>query len=324
VDSVPALGSTPGAFVAGAAGHQDDPEFLGRLTALSTLADLRFAGDSVVAIDNENGRVLILDSVLNSRGVIGRQGAGPGELENPQELSLWNGMYVVSDAVSQRVTFFRPNGGYAHSVRAPQGTTSFDLDARGTLYLVSCDRTHYLDAIPGLGKGARRRMAARPLDLYGRDDLLKGVPRGLCAELVVVTRGGEIHVFDNQLGLLTKFDSTGRVLVRRRLPDEHLRNLRQRRREIWKDLRRPDATVPLVKDMTLTPDGQIFLLFNSGTVFGLVVDPSSYTAIPLHLPSAATDAKPIVTARAAVLGGNAVHLVNEMGYSAHPLRRSGP
>ncbi len=320
VDAVQALVVVPGTITAEGAVHQDDPAFLGRSSTLSALVDLRLIGDSVVVIEDDKSRLLVLDDHLNVHQTVGRYGAGPGELEGPQDLAIWNGMYAVSDIVSQRITVFNRDGTLSHSMTVPQGPASFDIDSAGTMYVVSRSRDFYLQAIKSLGRGARRNLALRPMELHGRKDLRDGKPNALGTELVAVTKGREIHVFDNQIGLLTKFDTAGNRVLMRRLPNEYLQELREMRGAAVKEIRRPWAVVPLIKDMTVTPDGKLFLLFNAGQVFGLLVDPSDYSARALQMPASPDDAEPIRTAHSAVLGRNKVYVVNRLGYSAHLFR----
>ncbi len=282
--------------------------------------DLRFLGDSLALLESQGSRVVVLGPDGRPGRTVGKEGSGPGELETPWNLAVWNGQLVVSDLTNARVTFFGRDGRATRTVRLADGAASFDVGADGTLYTTSGSREHYLQAVDPAGTA--RAFAPRPLDLYGKGDIVRKRPAGAGRELVVVTDDA-VHVFDNQVGVLVKYDLSGKRLLTRSLPPEILRELNADRALAAKDFGGGSgAGIPLAKDLTVTDQGQLFLFFPASRLFGLLVDPAGYDARPLRLPRAKEESRPLYAASHAIMRRSHVYLFHADYLSVHALRET--
>ena len=282
--------------------------------------DLRFLGDSLVLLEARNSRIVVLGPDGLPRRSVGREGSGPGELRAPLNLVLWNDHFVVGELTGARITFFTRAGAFVRSVPLPDGAASFDVGGDGTLYVAGGGREHYLRAVSP--EGTTRPLASRPPALYRQGDLVDGRPAGAGRELVVAAGDG-LHVFDNQAGVLAKYDLSGKPLLSRRLPPAILHELDAGRRRMAQDFGGGSgAGIPLAKDLTLTDRGELFLLFPARELFGLLIDPATYEARPLRLPAGKEASRPLYAASSAILRENRVYLFHEGFLSVHVLRET--
>lgn len=276
--------------------------------------------DALTVVDTGNDRLVVLDLELQPRRTIGRSGAGPGEFQVPLHLEVWNGRYVVGELTNQRLSFFK-DGSYLKSLALPAGLGAFGLGADQTAYVASHASGHYLWAVDSLGKA--RPLAARALEYYraaDRDE--RGLPRGVGTELVAVTGGDIIHVLDNQLGVLLKYDSSGRQLLARSLPPQIRARLIQERQMMLDGLHKSGIQVlaaPLIKSMIQEGSDQLLLLFGAGELFGLLVHAGDYTARLLRVPSPSGVWTPVTRATAARIRGGTLYVLDQNGIYVYAL-----
>ena len=284
--------------------------------------DLRVQGDTVIVVDNGSDRIVLFDPALQPLGDFGRSGFGPGELEAPLYVQVWNDQYVVGEGNSQRLSFFDRNGEFVRMLRLPGSLGFFDFGDDGTLYIASRDPEHYLTAISP--DGNVRRFARRPDGIYGPEDRDEyGLPRSAGWELVAVTDGGRIHVVDNHLGLLLRYDTAGDLQLMKELPPELLQPLRKERDEFVGAFVKRGVRVlaaPLMKGLTVNPDGSLFLLFRVDDVAGAVLDPVDYSSRLVQMPPNPVHEKLVLNASAAVIRGDTLYAVADFGLHAFHLR----
>ena len=82
---------------------------------IGLVRDFDIAGDTIYLLD-ATGRVVVIHrdgGTVRLAGHIGRPGPGPGELQRPTGLALWNGAIVVVDGA--RLQFFDPAGVFLES-----------------------------------------------------------------------------------------------------------------------------------------------------------------------------------------------------------------
>lgn len=100
----------------------------GDAPALGRLSSVAVAGDEIYVTDQQAGQVHRFARGGGHLNVLGRQGEGPGELQNPTEVEVGPGGDVwVADPPGGRVTRFRPDGRLVELRRAPYGGSDFGL-----------------------------------------------------------------------------------------------------------------------------------------------------------------------------------------------------
>jgi hypothetical protein len=244
-------------------------------------ADIRFDGDRLVVLENGNSRLVVLDSTFRPIALIGRPGAGPGELRGIYGLAIWNGEYAVTEVNNGRLSVFGADGAFRRIINLGNGFTQVAYGPDGTLYVSAYDRRNYLMAIDR--EGIARPFAERPWDLYPRE-VLASPPLLEDPASFAVTDSGTAHVYDAEIGALIKYGPDGRRLMAQRLPARVLDWLTEHSALILSDFggSAKDAR-PQVTAFSATDDGRLLLLFPAHDgMFGLLVDASTYRTRPLR------------------------------------------
>jgi len=93
-------------------------ETTGDSTAFSLVGPVRWlATGGVVALDNDEPRLLVFDSLGRYERSLGRRGAGPGELEWLTSMAVQRGDTITTyDRSLRRLSFWHPAQGYARQV----------------------------------------------------------------------------------------------------------------------------------------------------------------------------------------------------------------
>lgn len=287
---------------------------------LSSPQSIARVGDQFAIADAAADRVAILSADLEPRPSFSRSGSGPGEVQLPMYALAYGSTVAIGDLTNQRITLFDSSGKAIWSQRTAASVRHFAMGPDTSIYMVVRDRDHYLNRIlPG---GHTLPIARRAMRLYGKQDRdANQQPVGIGADLVVRTADGSVHVFDNRIGVLLRFDSTGVERDARALPKSIEKELKGERDERVASIRaqgREVVTAPIVKGMTQTAEGMLFLLFSAKESYGLLVDPRTYDARILELP-AAESARPLWGATAASMSGQKVTVVSQVGAFTYSL-----
>ncbi len=268
--------------------------------------------DTIVVIDTGNDRVVYLDRDLRFLGAVGREGEGPGELSAPTVARSHADTIVISEMENGRFTLLVRDGRFVRTLAVPGPFESFAVASDGALILPSRSGSHWATRVTEAGRTPIARREATPTASTSY-----GLEHGLTEPWVALTAGDTLHVFDGETGTLHKFSPAGLPVVSRRLPGELLQALFARRArfaEAFPGL--PSARyAPLIKNMSVTPAGDLLLVFTAGRTAGLLIDPVHYRARRLAVPDTTGDWMLPVTARDIAIDGDRVFLLSQQ--SAH-------
>ena len=95
-------------------------------TFFKSIADLEVYKDSLFILDSASSRILqfIIDNnKLKFIRSYGRFGQGPGDIEQPMQISIWNDILSVKDQLG--ISFFDLNGSFIKRFRLFSPMTSF-------------------------------------------------------------------------------------------------------------------------------------------------------------------------------------------------------
>jgi len=240
--------------------------------------DLRFWNDSLFVLENGNGRIVVFGPDLRPARTIGREGSGPGELAGAVYLDVWHGLVAASEINNVRVSLFRPDGSFLKSLPVPSGFGEIAFGPDGTLYVNATDTHVYLLAVDSVG--LKRPIAERAWDLYPQTELERPRPRTTGPVQVVVDAKGNIYVYDQLIGALLVFDSSGNRTAVAFLPRAVRDGLRAQDALMRSDFGgSADDAVAGATDLTMTDDGRLLLLFPPvDRTIGLLIDPDSREA----------------------------------------------
>lgn len=239
--------------------------------------DLRFSGDRLVVLENQNSRLVIFDRDLRPVQTIGREGAGPGELRGAFSIDVLPDQYAVAEINNVRITVFSPDGSFLRSFAVPAGMEQFAYGPDGTIYVNAYDGRHYMYAVNG--ESISTPFAERPRDLYLEAGLGE-TPASLGHVLVAVTRSGDVHLYDPLIAGLIRFDAAGTRTFMRSLPPRFREGLRTQTQLVAADFGGSGkGWGARATDLTVTDDDRLLLLFPPiDGVFGLIMDPETYAA----------------------------------------------
>lgn len=280
-------------------------------------SDIGLIGERVIVLDAGNDRVVVFDTLLIPRTMMGRSGAGPGELRAPLRIATDpTGELWVGDITNRRLTAYSLTGTYRRSLPLPFSIAPFTLMSDGEIVIAAPSARHFAATLDS--GGGYQPFAARP---NGEE-----VPPSpsLPTPLIARTAGDTIHVFDNDAGALIKYDPDGRLVERRLLPEPvHaaalLRRTRTREQLEGGGLRVLD--IPLAKSLHATDDDRLLLMILADEVTGLLIDSQSYTARSIVAPEAPRDARWLQNARSALLAGDRIYLVADQHVAIYDLPR---
>jgi hypothetical protein len=264
-----------------------------------------------------NDRVLRIDTTFHLLGAFGRPGEGPGELDGPLRIVLANEQIVVGDQANDRFAIFDLDGGFVRVVPSDHASFSFAVRSDGRIVATAPGETHYGRLIEP--NGVERPFLDRPRSFVraaARAEI------GMMDASVLVGPGDTAHVFDDQLGLLLKYDPNGRFIVARSLPAEVAEEARKRRRELTAEFAQQGRRLvgaPFLKTMRFTPDGRILLLVTQGDLVALLVDPGDYRYTRISAALADPDMIYVRTATDVAVRGDLLYAFSQYGLSVHPL-----
>jgi hypothetical protein len=243
--------------------------------------DLRFDGDRLVVLENQNSRLVVFDTSWKPIGKIGKEGPGPGELRGAVRLDVHRGEYAVGEINNARISLFRRDGRFVRAFGVPEGFAEFAYGPDGRLYVNAIDSRHYLLAIDAAG--LRRPFGSRAWELYPSQELNRPSPRP-GSVLVATGRDGSVHVYDQVLGAMVRFDPSGQRTAVVKLSEQILFGLRQADALVRQDFGGSAAdAVPAATDLTATDDGRLLLLFPPvERTFGLLINPDTYEGTVLE------------------------------------------
>ena len=278
---------------------------------LSTPQDLAALPSGFAVVDHGNDRIVMLSTELRPFRTIARSGSGPGELQLPMYVEAHADGIAVGDLTNRRITTFDSVGTHKGTHRLAVAVRHFTHSAGGQTLMAARMRDHYLLRVAPDGESTP--VAPRALEFYPRRERRTGtVPFGAGSELVTRTTDGSVHVFDNRIGVLFRFDSAGHRTMAHALPPDISAQLaanRDRRVTALRQANHDVVTAPLAKDLALTDSGDLLLLFSTPRLFGLLIDPATYEARPLELPYF-DNAHPLWSATAGVLVGDRITVIS--------------
>ena len=287
--------------------------------ALFRPADLALVEGGILIGDSGNDRLVLFDRGLSPVRTIGRSGAGPGELRQPFRVRTGFGFLVASELGNSRFSFYRLDGGFSHVVRRDGMEGVFDLLSDGTLVRGSVADGHYLLRV-GLD-GDTVSIGAIPPAVRA---LRKSGPRPRWrSDLVVVTEGDTLHVFDNEVGALLKFDPAGRLHAMRTLPESFREEVVKRREDLFESLTGAGHRVissPLAGHLSVTGEGGLLLWVGSDRIVGLLIDPHSYAARFVRIPDGSGDwSAPVLNSMAAAMRDGTLFVLGREGLASFRL-----
>jgi hypothetical protein len=177
-------------------------------------ADIEVYRDQFLIVDNIDNRILkfsINNDKLEFQRSIGRPGQGPGDLELPIGLSLWNGTLAVQD--QQGISFFDLEGNYKTRFRVFSGIISFLFNDNKVYYAAINPSKFDLIEVHSI-EGQRLYSFADKKDLVVFNyDVVKGMsPTTLEMAIFnceLLSDGKYIYLLSRRFGRLTKFSMSG-------------------------------------------------------------------------------------------------------------------
>jgi hypothetical protein len=240
--------------------------------------DLALVPDGLLVGDSGNDRLVLFDRALRPQRTIGRSGGGPGEFRQPFRIRAKGEYIVASELGNPRFSFLRIDGRFSHVVPRDPIEGQFDLATDGTVYMASVLGGHYLLRVGRSGDTAS--LAAIP-DRTRALRRLGGIKPHWRSDLVALTAGDTLHVFDNEIGVLLKYDRSGRLRHAAKLPEELLKRLIERSEAQLRSIAGAGyrvLTSSLARQLSTTSDGALLLNLSMGDIRGLLIDPHTYAA----------------------------------------------
>lgn len=225
--------------------------------------------------DMLNDRVVVVDTTFHLLAEFGSPGQGPGELDGPLKIVRFGGEVVIGEMANNRFSFYDRSGRFRRVVSSDHAASSFAVRADSTLLAAGPTEAFYARLIERSGR--EQAYLDRPSAIARVAD---SEPIGLLDSHVLVGPGDTTHVFDDQFGVLLKYDPDGRLLLARSLPDEVLQRAREQRRAMTEEFARQGrrvAGVPFLRTMRFADDGTLLLVVIDNDLVGLRVDPADYT-----------------------------------------------
>jgi hypothetical protein len=266
-----------------------------------------------------NDRVLRIDTSFRKVSEFGRTGEGPGELDAPIRIVRVGDAIVVGEMTNSRFSRFDADGRFMSSVPSDHAGGSFAVRADSRIIAAAPGDRHYGRLIEF--RGAERTYLERPEDFVrsAADE-----PIGSFDSQILVGPRDTMHVFDDERGVLLKYDPDGRLLLARSLPADVLEAGRDGRRRLAADFARQGRRVvgaPFLKSMRFADDGSVLLLLVSKTdLVGLRVDPTDYTYRRLSGRLRQSGMTYVRAASDVAVRGDRLYAFSQYGLSMHPIR----
>ena len=292
--------------------------------ALYRATDLALIDDGLLVGDSGNDRLVVFDEQLVPLRTIGRSGAGPGEFRQPFRIRARAGFLVASELGNSRFSFFHSDGRFSHVVPRQGMEGVFDLTADGTVYRASVHEGRYLLRVGDAGDTASVAPIPANVRALKKSGAITTRWRG---DFVVITEGDTLHVFDNEVGALIKFDPAGQVHMIRTLPESLRRGVLERRESLYRSLTDAGHGVlasPIAQHLSITGDGDLFLRLTYERTVGLLIDPHSYAARYVRIPGETADWIPVTNSMAAAIRNGTLFFLGMEGLGSVRLRAETP
>lgn len=284
--------------------------------------DLAVVGDSVYVVDNGNDHVVVLGRNLEVLGVLGREGEGPGEYRQPVGIRPSPGGVMVSDMGNSRFTEIDRTGAVLRAFQAPSGLQSFAVTGAGAVIVPSRDGAHHFSLIRADGPEELGRWPGDSAAEPDRDERFS-IEAGFRDPRVAVTAGDTVHVFDEREAVLYKYTSEGELMLRRSVPTALRDSAAAAMQRLVGGLARQGLNVlssPLSRGLFSTPDGRLLLRMPAGGTFALLIDPATYSAQRIDMPSDSSERAGFRSARAAAVVDSVLYVVRDVSIHAYRLR----
>lgn len=284
---------------------------------IASVSRIVIDGSTFLVPDVAGHRILRLDTTFALLDSFGSEGAGPGELLRPSLAVPWNDELVVGEWTNGRFSIFDSAGNYRRMVTGAVRPESYGIRRDGGIVMHSANTDHY--AILLSADGSSVPFAPRP-------DFLRAEPGtetlGGDASLVLVGPGDTTHIFDNEHGVLLKYDGTGRLILARSVPEEVIGPVREYRTGVVEAFAKQGRRVlgmRLLHSMSFTGDGSIIIHIGRGTTAAIIVDPADYSARRITANMKDPVWALVSGASGTVVLGSTYYAFAEAGLAAHPL-----
>ncbi len=248
--------------------------------SFGSVRDILVTGSGYYVADGLHPRIVLLDRQLNVKGIIGREGQGPGEWSSPSRLAGDEGRIIVMDGGAGRLQHLTPSGDFISVAPLPGNARSLDYHSeRGLVVASDAYPDYYLVRMSG---GESIPFARIP----GALRVATGEHYQLPMHETAVSGDGTIHVLDNEHLALVSYGDDGQLLGVRFFP-EPARSLRldHRARTIESFGGRSRVLGVGLARVEPLPDGRLFVSSRLGgqDPVGYVLDVGDLTAIPVFL-----------------------------------------
>jgi hypothetical protein len=180
---------------------------------LKSISDLKIYQDFLFVADNVShliAKFKINSSKLEFINFLGKPGQGPGDIELPSEISIWDGVIAIKDQFG--ISFFKIDGSFVNKFRLFSPTFSFIYE-NGIIFIANSNPN-----VPNLIE-AYSQEGKRLYSFGNKRDILPGQNIGdsfnpLSMEMAIfsgklVADSKHIYYINRRFGTLTKFSLSG-------------------------------------------------------------------------------------------------------------------
>ncbi len=310
-------------LVVGPLRHQRSASAVEDTFAVFRAADLVLVPDGILVGDTGNDRLVLFDPTLRPLRTIGRSGEGPGELRQPFRVRANATHLVVNELGNPRFSFFRLDGTFSHTVPRNAMYGWFAVAADATLFMGAPDGDRYL--LRTGPDGDTVSIAQIPIGVAAFASSATRLTRWR-EDLVAITVGDTLHVFDNEVGVLVKYDRDGTARLARALPDGLRRSVIDHRRSAIESLESRGQRVlsaPLASHLSVTASGELYLHISDGRSIGLLIEPRGYRARRVVARDTTAEWRALRETTAAVMRDSTLFAIGRHGLAAYSLPVGG-
>jgi hypothetical protein len=269
---------------------------------------VRRLDERVWVLDTGNDRLVRFDSALARADAFGREGEGPGELQFAMDMVVEGSRLVVAEAGNGRVSVFDSAGSFVATRPAPTGSQYLAVVGSALFTPLGLDGFYAQRIDDG-----RARHGAIPAAVtrLARSDPRTYLPAG---PFLAAPPEGPLYVLDPSVLALAAYDTSGALLDVRLLPDPFRTRLLERRRkemEEWGAGADGFVSVPATKQISIDDRGRLLVPFTLPDHWGLLIDPTTWSARPLPLPEDACARDILRTASDASLAGERLYVLSQ-------------
>jgi hypothetical protein len=181
-------------------------------------AEMALYDGHIFIVDNVDHRMLdflVKNNELRFQRSIGRHGQGPGDLELPIRISIWNGTIAVQDQAG--ISFFNLAGNFENRFRFFSGGISL-LYSNDLIYCATANPARP-DLIDVYSKEGKRLLSFCPKTevINFRYDSVRGM-RPVTVEMVIfngllLSDDNAVYYLNRRFGTITKFSLSGEKLA---------------------------------------------------------------------------------------------------------------